>query len=301
MQWSQDSRHLFYRRWLGSRELYSLDIRDPNRTPVEVMRSPGSFLPCEERGWMALGASMGISLVDMASGSTLYRCLSPWPLSAWFLHRSPGGGELFFASWWSYRQVGPIILDTQTKELYQVLDYPADQILWSPDGSKIAMAANRAIWILDADPNRPISQRLGHKIPNGDLFAHELAKLNRAIAADPEYPENYLERAVAYLSAGRYPEAESDLRQFDGLVTKDDHHIGYELFSWLKDCYANDLHDAAARLEPYSEKFMERFPAEVPSFRPLIEQMIVQHEGEGRVAQAARWKARLQAWEVRGQ
>jgi hypothetical protein len=196
--------------------------------------------------------------------------------------------------------VGPFVLDTETKELYQVLDHPAIQILWSPDGSKIAIEANADAWVLDADPNRPISQRLGYQIPGGDLFAYELAKLNRAVAADPLYPENYLERAVAYLSVGRYADAESDLRQFDARVTKDDHHIGYELFSWLKDCYDNNLLDAAARLEPYAERFMERFPAEVPSFRPLIVEMVTQPELAGRPELTARWKAKLQRSEAQG-
>ena len=300
VQWSQDSQHLYFRRWQWSSELYSIDIRDPNPTPVEVLRSPGSFLPCEPRGWMALGAPTGISLVDLASKSVLYRCSSPWPLSYWQLNRSPSGSELSFASRWSYLNVGPFILDTETKELYQVLDHPAVQILWSPDGSKIAIDANADAWVLDADPNRPISQRLGSKIPGGDLFAYELAKLTRTIAADPDYPENYLERAVAYLSFGRYPESESDLRQFEALVTRDDHHIGYELFSWLKDCYDNKLLDAAGRLEPYAERFMERFPAEVPSFRPLIVEMVTQHERAGRTEPAARWKAELQRSESQG-
>lgn len=216
------------------------------------------------------------------------------------LGRSPNGKELSFASWRFYMHLGPLVLDTETKELYEVLDYPADQILWSPDGSKIAIAAMRSIWVLNADPNLPISQRLGCKIPNGDLIAHELVKLSRAIAADPCYPENYLERAVAYLSVGRYADAESDLRQFDALVTKDDHHIGYELFSWLKDCYGNNLLDAATRLEPYGERFMERFPAEVPSYRSLIVEMVTQHERKGRTELAARWKAKLHGVEAQG-
>jgi hypothetical protein len=300
VQWAQDSQHLYFRRWGASSELYSIDIRDPASKPVEILRSPGSFLPCEQRGWMALGAPTGISLVDLASQSILYRCPSPWPLSYWQLNRSPSGRELCFAAQWSYLNVGPLVLDTETKELYQVLDHPAVQILWSPDGSKIAIDACAGAWALDADPNLPISRRLGHKIPGGDLFAYELAKLDRAIAADPGYPENYLERAVAYLSVGRYAEVESDLRQFEARVTKDDHHIGYELFSWLKDCYGNELLDSAARLEPYAEKFMGRFPAEVPSFRPLIVEMVTQHERTGRTELAARWKATLRRSEAQG-
>jgi hypothetical protein len=220
-------------------------------------------------------------------------------MSVWQLQRSPSGKELFFASWWSYIHVGPIVLDTETKELYQVLDYPVDQILWSPDGSKIAIGASREIWIVDADPNLPISQRLGHKIPGGDLIGYELAKLTRDIAADPLYAENYLERAVAYMSLGRYPDAESDLRQFDAVVTSDDHHIGYELFWWLKECYANGIHDGAALLAPYAERFMERFPAEVPSYQALIVEMIEQHEREGRTELAGRWRTRLQRSESR--
>ena len=300
-QWSQDSLRLYFRKSRAGSELYRLDLRDPNLTPVEVMRSPGSFLPCEEQGWMALGTPTGVRMVDLVSGSVLHRCPSPWPQSHWQLHRSPSGGELFFAAWWSYLNVGALMLDTRTKELYQMLDHPVRQILWSPDGSKIAIAANNGeVWILNVDPNLPISQRLGRKIPGGDLIAHELAKLSRAIVADPGYPENYLERAVAYLTAGRYAEAESDLRQFDALVTKDDHHIGYELFWWLKECYGNDLLNAAARLEPYTERFMERFPAEVPSYHSLIVEIAKEHERKGRTELAGRWKAKLQALESRG-
>jgi hypothetical protein len=69
------------------------------------------------------------------------------------------------------------------------------------------------------------------------------------------------------------------------------------LFLCLKNCYANSLHDAAARLAPYAERFMERFPAEVPSYRDLIVKMTEQHEREGRTELAARWRAKLQAFE----
>ncbi|MBN1507256.1 MAG: protein kinase [Sedimentisphaerales bacterium] len=298
-QWSRDSQHLYFRKSFGGSELYSIDIRNPDPRLIEAVRLPGWFVPCEEQGWMAFGTPADMSIVDMTSGSTLYRCPSPWPLFVWQLQRSPSGKELFFASWWSYKQVGPIVLDTETKELYQVLDYPVDQILWSPDGSKVAIGASREIWILNADPNLLISQRLGSRIPGGDLIAHEVAKLSRAIAVDPLYPENYLERAVAYMSSGRYADVESDLRQFDAVVTSDDHHIGYELFWWLKECYANGMHDGAALLTPYAERFMERFPAEVPSYKPLVVEMAEQHEREGRTELAARWRAKLQAFESR--
>ncbi|MBN1509248.1 MAG: protein kinase [Sedimentisphaerales bacterium] len=297
VQWSQDSQHLYFQTAPATGVLCRLDLRDPDSKPVEVMPSVGSFLPCEQQGWMALGWPTGIRIVDLASRSIRHRCPSPWPVGHWQLHRSPSGKELSFASWWSYILTGTFILDTETGELYEMLDHPARQILWSPDGSKIAIVANAEIWILRADPNRLISQRLGRKVRGGDLFAHELAKLDRAIAADPQYPENYLERAVAYLSAGRDDEAESDLRQFDTVVTSDDHHIGYELFWWLKECYANGMHDGAALLAPYAEKLMERFPAEVPSYRNLIVEMVKQHEHEDRTELAARWRARLQTFE----
>ncbi|MCU0612713.1 MAG: hypothetical protein MUE60_13120 [Candidatus Eisenbacteria bacterium] len=300
VQWSQDSQHLYFRNWLATDTLCCLDLRDPNQTPVKVTRPVGTFLPCDERGWMAFGTTMGIEIVDLASGSVLHRCPWLWPRPQWPLHRSPNGKELSFASWRSYIPVGPLVLDTETKDLYQVLDHPADQILWSPDGSKIAIVADDRPWVLDADPHLLISQRLGQRIPGGDLIAYEMARVNRAIAADPLYPENYLERAVAYLSLGRYPEAESDLRQFEAVVTKDDHHIGYELFWWLKECYDNSLHEGAARLEPYAEKFIRRFPADVPSFRPLIEETAARYEREGKTELAGRWKAKLKERETQG-
>jgi len=294
-QWSRDSHRLYFRPRRESRQLYSIDIPNPDLEPVEVARSPGWFVPCEERGWMAFGAPTGVSLVDCVSGSILYHCSLPWPPSGWQLHCSPNGRELFFASWGSPIRAGPFVLDTEAKELYRVLDYPVDQMLWSPDGSKVAVAANCEVWIVDVDPNVPISRSLGHKVPGNDLLGYELAKLTLAVATDSLYPENYLERAMVYMSLGRYPEADSDLRQFEAVVTTDDHHIGYELFLCLKNCYANALHDAAALLVPYTERFMQRFPKEVPSYRALIVEMAQQHEQEGRTELANRWKARLES------
>jgi len=219
-QWSQDSQHLYFRQpWPGGK-LCSIKISDPHPIPAELMECPGRFVVCEAEGWMAFDASIGVSMVDLSSGSLLHHCPSPWPLSGWGLRLSPTGRELFFASWWSHINTGPFVLDTREKQLYQVLDLPVDQLLWSPDGSRLAIGASSEVWIMELDPNVPISQRLGREIPDSDLVAYELEKHSQVIAADPLHPENYLERAVAYMSVNRYQKARSDLRQFDALVRR---------------------------------------------------------------------------------
>jgi hypothetical protein len=202
---------------------------------------------------------------------------------------------LFFASWWSGIDVGPLVLDIEQSRLYQVFDPPVDQLLWSPDGTKLAIGAARGIWVMEVDPNLPVSQRFGREIPDGDLRQWELDKLTDVIDAGSAYPEDYLERAVAYLSLDRYEEAHSDLTRFCDLVTSDDHHVGYELFWWLRQCIAHGLHRQAATLTPYAAELMNQFPTEVPSYANLIEEIISLNERDGKTDLADRWQARLRA------
>jgi WD40 repeat protein len=292
-QWSEDPERLYFKQpWPGGK-LCSISIDASDPVPTELMECPGRFAVCETGDWVAYEESSGVSMLDLSSGSLLYRCPSPWPLNGWGLRPSPSGRELFFASWWSYINAGPIVLDTKEKQLYHVLDYPVDQLLWSPDGSRLAIGAAREIWIMDLDPNVPISQTLGQKIPGNDLARYWLQRHTQAIAAAPSHPENYLERALARMSLDEYQEAEADLRQFDTLVTSDDHHVGGELFWWLRQCYFNRMYREAELLTPHAERVMERFPIDVPSYQDLIEQIVEQTENEGKTELSRRWRAKL--------
>jgi tetratricopeptide (TPR) repeat protein len=207
---------------------------------------------------------------------------------------SPNGRELFFASWWARIDTGPLVLNTQQKRLYQVLDHPVDQLLWSPDGSKLAVGACREVWIMELDSNVSVTQLLGQEIPRNDLIGRELKRLDEAVAADPQYPENYLRRAVAYMSLAQYRKAESDLQRFEDLVTSDDHHIGYELFWWLRQCHFNRWNEAAELLTPYAERTMERFPGDISSYSELIEEIVEKAERETRTELSRKWRAKLQ-------
>ena len=242
---------------------------------------------------MAAMPSMGIDVWELSSGSLLCHCPTPWPLTSWRLHASPTGRELFFASWWSYINTGPLVLDMADKQLYRVLDHPMDQLLWSPDGSRLAIGAAREIWITELDPNVPISQVLGRPVPGNDLIAYWLQKHTEAIAAAPSHPENYLERALAHMAGDQYDQAKSDLKQVIDLMTPEDHHVGLELFSWLQACCSGELLERAEILNPYAERLMEQFPQDVPSYQAVIESIIDWNQRQGNIERAERWRAKL--------
>jgi len=232
--------------------------------------------------------------VDISSGSLLYECLSPWPSQSLRISPSPDGRELCFTTGYGPLKIGPFILDTQHKRLYEVLAYPVDEIVRSPDGSRLAIGANRDVWIMEIDPNLSTCEALGHAVSEKGIVTCEIQRMTRSIVADPFHPENYLRRSLAFMSLDEREKAESDLGQFDALVTSEDHHVGYEVFWWLKRCYVNTLYDRAELLAPHAEKLMERFPDEVPSYRDLVEDIIKQNERNGKPELAARWRAKLQ-------
>ena len=294
-QWSADSQRVYFKQRSNGNELYSIDIDEPGRIRTEPPVFPGPYVVCEKGNWLAYSEPKGIGVLDLSSGSRLYHCRPPWPLKMWGMRPSASGRELFFASWWSGIDVGPLVLDIEQSRLYQVFNPPVDQLLWSPDGTKLAIGAARGIWVMEIDPNLPVSQRFGREIPDGDLRQWELDKLTDVIEAGSACPEDYLERAVAYLSLDRYEEAHSDLTRFCDLVTSDDHHVGYELFWWLRQCTAHGLHRQAATLTPYAAELMNQFPTEVPSYANLIEEIISLNERDGKTDLADRWQARLRA------
>ena len=127
-----------------------------------------------------------------------------------------------------------------------------------------------------------------------DLIIREIENKSRAIAADPIYPENYLRRAVAFISLDEHEKAKSDLRQFDALATSRDHHVSYEMFRWLKQYYVNEFYDEAGLLAPHAEKLMDRFPADIPSYRDLIGDIVKVNERRDKPEIASRWRAKLQ-------
>jgi tetratricopeptide (TPR) repeat protein len=296
-QWSNDSQHLYYKANLDWDDIYSIVINDPHAIPKKLMRCPGSFAICESENWIAFGKPTGIDLLDLSSGSILYQCPSIWPQDGWALSLSPNGRELAFTSWYPHVDVGPFILDTQYKKLYRVLDYPVDKFIWSPDGSKLAIGAKRDIWIMDIDPNIPTFQILGKPVSENELIAEEIARKSQSIEVDPLYPENYLRRALVYMSIGQYEMAEPDLQQFDTLATSDDHHVGYEIFWWLKQCYTNDLYESAEILVPYAENLIKRFPKDVPSYHNIIVEIVEHFERIGKTELAAKWIAILKDFE----
>jgi hypothetical protein len=295
-QWSKDSQHLYFKNklennWQGE-DVCIINIDDPDPVPEKLIECPGCFIVNEDENWIAYDISTGIDIVDLSSGVLLHEFRSPLPIDIWSLDLSPDGRELCFKTWFSSVMIGPIIFDTQKKQLYHVLDYPVDQIFRSPDGTKLAIGTRPTAWIMEVDPNIPICQAIGQKIPGNDLTSYEIERISQDIAADPIWPKNYIRRAIAYMSIDQYQNAESDLQQFETL-TVNDNHLGYEIFWWLRQCYKYELYKQTEFLIPHAEKLIERFPSDVPSYRDLIEEIVEINSENGRNELAEQWKTKL--------
>jgi serine/threonine protein kinase len=290
-QWSQDSRQLYFIP-VNTEDVCVINIGDPDPIPKKLITCPGHFVINEDENWIAHEKPTGIEILDISSGALLYEIRSPWPIDIWFLNLSPDGRELCFRTWWSSVIIGPIIFDTKEKQLYRVFDYPVDQLFRSPDGTKLAIGTRPTAWIMEVDPNLPICQVLGQKIPDNDLIADEIRRISQDIAADPLWPENYIRRAVAYMSIEQYQKAQSDLQQFVTLAL-DGNRLSYEIFWWLRQCYKAQLYKQAEYLIPYAEQLMEHFPSDMPSYRDLIEEIAEINSENGKLELAERWKAKL--------
>jgi serine/threonine protein kinase len=296
-QWSKDSKHLYLKNklennWQGE-DVCIINIDDPDLIPQKVIECPGCFAINEDENWIAYDKTTGIDIVDLSSGALLYEFHCPWPIDIWSLSLSPDGRELYFRTWWSSIIIGPIIFDTREKQLYRVLDYPVDQIFRSTDGTKLAVGTRPTAWIMEVDPNIPVCQFIGQKIPGNDLIADEIKRLSQEIATDPLWPKNYIRRAIAYTSIDQYRNAESDLQQFETL-TVNDNHLVYETFWWLRQCYKYELYKQAEFLFPCAERLMIHFPEAVSSYRDLIEECAEINAQNGKIKLAERWKAKLQ-------
>ncbi len=158
-QWSKDSQRLYYNTRWSRGDLCSININDPDPPPEKMMRCPGDFAICEAENWIAYGTASGIKMVDMSSGSLLYESSLPWSTYQSRVRLFSDDRELCFRR--SDFNASPFVLDTQHKRLYRVLDYPVDGILRSPNGSRLAIAANRRIWIMEMDPDLPTGEALG--------------------------------------------------------------------------------------------------------------------------------------------
>jgi serine/threonine protein kinase len=290
-QWSQDSRHLFFIP-LRTEDVCVININDPDPIPQKLITCPGHFAINEHENWIASVKLTGIDIIDLSSGALLHELCSPWPIDIWRLSLSPDGRELCFRTWWSPVMIGPIIFDTKEKQLYRVFDYPVDQIFRSLDGTKLVVGTRPKAWIMEVDPNVPICQSIGQKIPDNDLVADEIRRISQDIVNDPLWPNYYIQRAIAYMSGDQYQKAQSDLEQYVALVMNDD-RLGYEIFWWLRQCYKAQLYKQAEFLIPYAEKLMEHFPSDVPSYRDLIEECAEINTQNGKLELAEMWKAKL--------
>jgi tetratricopeptide (TPR) repeat protein len=295
-QWAQDSLGLYYR---ANRTLCFIHPHDPDSIPETLMGCPGSFAINEAENWIALADAGGISIVDFSTKSLLYQCPTPWPLSQWRLCLSADGRELSFYGMYSQIDTDVFVLDTHSWRLYRFLNYPVDRFARSPDGSRLAVGAKRDIWMMEVDPNFPTCQILGQEIPANDLVGYTIEQYTQAIAADPLYPENYLERALAYMSLDQYGKAGADLEQFDALITRDDHFAGYAIFECLRQYYLRRLYEQAEFLAPHAEKLMNRFPEDMPSYRDLILKIIEENESNSKNELAERWRLKLQELDKR--
>ncbi len=238
--WSQDSRHIFFRAQNG--DICSIDIDLQDALPIPVMathpgRSYASFTLSPDNTLMVFRQDSKIVVLTFPEGNEVISWEMPWPLQGWNLQLQwhPDGKTFVLNSTSQHSQMGMCLFNVENAEMTHVLNVsrPWCRTTWSPDGSQLMLSpyAHDRWWLLDIDPTIPLTEALAPALTTEEFLAQRLEKWNQRIEADPLFADNYVSRAVVWMALKDLDRAEQDLDHCLTLIHESDdpavHTINY--------------------------------------------------------------------------
>jgi serine/threonine protein kinase/tetratricopeptide (TPR) repeat protein len=176
--WSQDSKYIYYHRYLDDWFIYKKAFDDPQAEAERIIYSP-SYFPAisPDEKYVAYEHRGEILITDMDTRETIVAWKLPiLPVyydAAWRrpmptdyepipIEWSPTGRELSFGS--ELTPLGFWIYDLETKSASRVFSGVVIWGRWSRDGKKMVLVVGNPIWEIweaDIDPSRPTVESLG--------------------------------------------------------------------------------------------------------------------------------------------
>jgi len=212
--WSQDSKYIYYHRYLEDWFIYKKAFDDPKAEPERVIYSP-SYFPAisPDEKYIAYEHRGEILITDLDTRETI----AVWRLpilpvyyeAAWRrpmhtdyepipIEWSPTGRELSIGS--ELTPFGFWIYDLRTKTASRVLPGAVIWGRWSRDGKKMALVVGHPmweIWEVDIDPTRPTVDSLGPGLNEQEYCRDIMATIDDWIVDDPEPVRNTVSGRLA--------------------------------------------------------------------------------------------------------
>jgi Tol biopolymer transport system component len=221
--WGRDTQYLYFLR-RDENMLYRIRIGDLVGAPEPMISCPGwypTLSPDERYLTYALGSEL--RLVDLSTGVATTLWVAPG--HQMHVNWSPRGNELSVGGPYGSR-LGVWIFDVRIGQAAHVFDAPAYKLIWSADGSRVALHVHQPfeeIWWTHVDPNLPTCQALAPARTCGEYLRHRRAQCIRAADVYGHDMEGTLKNlalvAADQCRLGDFQEALETLADIDELCT----------------------------------------------------------------------------------
>lgn len=296
--WASDSRRLFFHSHSAAdRALYSIRVDDPDAKPERFISCPGWYpWVSPDEKYLAYAVNNELRIVELSSGSVITRWTAPVPQRGMIVRWSPDGKELSVGGY-SDSSLGLWIFDVERKNAWQISGAPAITCIWSPDGSRTVIEIKRPfeeVWLATLDPNTPTYQALAPALTREEYLRHRLKQSTHLIDIDSLNANNYLSRAIVYISLNKYEKAAADLEKCAKLVKSGDHPALSSMNKWARVYYEQGQYEEAELLSLKALDIRRRVLGEEhPDTLDSLNNLIELYEAWDKPKEADKWRAKL--------
>jgi len=296
--WASNSRRVFFHSHsVADRALYSIRVDDPAAKPERIISCPGLYpwvSPDEKYVAYAVGSELRI--VELSSGSVVTRWTAPGPQRGMIVRWSPDGKELSLGGFGD-SDLGLWIFDVERKNAWQISGAPAITCIWSPDGSRTIIEIKRPfeeVWLATLDPKITTYQALAPALSSEEYLRRRLEQTTHLIEIDSLDANNYLSRAIVYISLHKYEKAIGDLEKCAKLVESSDHPALSSMDKWSFVYYGQGQYEEAELLALKALEIRRRVLGEKhPDTLDFMNNLAKLYEAWGKPQQAEQWRAKL--------
>jgi hypothetical protein len=157
-------------------------------------------------------------------------------------------------------QLSTWIVDVEQRQAHHILDHPVFQAFLSPTYSQVALTINDGLWLVDIEPNLPITESLGPAQDWDQYLGQQMTWLNQCLRVEPSNAVNYLSRALVHMCRSEYAKAQADLRHCTTLAQESNDPI-INWFRWYTYYFVyTERYEAGELFGRETINMIEKFP-----------------------------------------
>ena len=269
--WSSDSQRIYFQDE-GEGNLYSIAIDRPHRKPRLEMEYPVRYRYRNRYYWpnelrtspnekyLAYDNLTEVRLLEFDSRRPLFEFPIRMPAEMTRLAWSADSKFLFISFRPHTGQLSTWIVDVEQRQAHHILNHPVFQAFLSPTYSQAALSVNDGLWLVDIDPNLPLTESLGPAQDWDQYLDENMTRLDQCIKVEPSNAVNYLSRALVHTCRSEYAKAEADLQRCTTLMKGFDDPIVNWLRWYTYYFVHTDRYEAGELFGQETINMIERFP-----------------------------------------